>query len=142
MLEYLLIGGAVILFNVLDSVTTELGFRLPEHLRAKESNPLAKPWLEKHPNGFHAFKQLTMIGMVIWLVAVEAIQALVVVAIMLGLVVINNSYILVGRKITKRKINTPFYVACKVCHIHNNLMFVVWVLFTLAVAVPIAYLLF
>lgn len=142
MIEYLLIGGAVILFNVLDSVTTELGFRLPEHLRAKEGNPMARPWLEKYPKGFHTFKQLAVVICVVILVALGAIQNLVILAILLGLVVINNSYILIGRKVTNRKIHTPFYKACKTCHIPEKWQFGVWLLLVGAIAIPVAYLLF
>ena len=142
MLECLLLGGAIIMFNVLDSVTTELGFRLPEHLRTEESNPFVKIFLKDHPIYAHTVKQVAIIAIVAFLILVGDMRIILMSAVMLGLVVANNTYLWLGRKITKRKIPTPFYCACKACHIPDNCMYFVWVALTLLIAFPIAYLLF
>ena len=136
MIDLILVGVVVILLNVLDSVTTELGFRLPKHLRSKESNPFAKGWLEKSPKSAHIFKQVAVIAIVAFLIVFGDMRIMVMLAVMLGLVVANNSYIWIGRKITKRKMHTPFHKACKACHIPENCMYFVWV------ALAIAFLLF
>lgn len=142
MIDLILIGGVVVLLNMLDSVTTELGFRLPAHLRSKESNPFMKSFLENHPVYAHTFKQIAIIGIVAFVVLFGDMRIMVMLAVMFGLVVVNNTYIWLGRKITNRKIRTPLYNACKACHIPENCYYFVWVAITVPTAWAIGFLLF
>lgn len=142
MIDLILLGVVVILLNVLDSVTTVLVDRLPKYLRAEESNPFAKRWLEKNPKSAHAFKQVSVIGIVVLMIVLGDMRIMMMVVVMLGLVVINNTYIWLGRKITKRKIHTPFQKACVACHVPKNCRYFVWVAVTLPVALAIGFLLF
>lgn len=142
MIDLIIMGVVVVLLNVLDSVTTELGFRLPEHLRTKESNPFAKRWLEKSPKSAHLFKQVSVIGIVVFMIMFGDMRIMVMVIVLLGWVVANNSYIWIGRKITKRKIHTPFYKACKACHIPEKYMYFAWVAVAIPTALAVGYLLF
>jgi hypothetical protein len=141
-IDLILIGGVVILLNVLDSVTSVLIDRLPEYLRAGEANPFMVGWLEKYPKGSHIFKQLAVIAVVAFLIVAGDMRFMVVPVVILGLVVVNNSYIWIGRSITKRKIHTPFYKACKASHIPENRLYFVWVVVTVPMAVAIGFLLF
>lgn len=141
-MEIIIIGGLAILFNMLDSLTTWLIDRLPTNLRSEESNVFVKPWLEKYPLLTHAFKQILVIGIVVFLVAsrgMESALLLMFLAIILGFVVINNSYIWIGRKSTKRKIYTPFYKACKLCHVPDSCMYFAWLLLAIPVSVVLGY---
>ena len=142
MIDLILIGGVVVILNVLDSVTTELVDRLPQHLQAEESNPFMKKWLENKPMSAHIFKQVAVIAIVAFMIVQGDMRIMMMVAVLLGLVVINNTYIWLGRKITKRKIHTPFYKACVACRIPKNCRYFVWLAVTVPVALAIGFWLF
>lgn len=112
LLEILLILFWVV--NVLDALTTYLClFRLPPHLQGKEANPLFKGGIKKSFGKSMFLKfMIVMAGTYLFLYIFrqspgQGITAFLILDILFGLAVVNNSYIYIRRKVTGRMSNTP-----------------------------------
>jgi len=135
MLKYIVLGLFVLLFNVLDSVSTHIGLhKLPEKLRASESNPLMAG-LMAHDNLLSEIvKHLFVFLLVVYFVYSKNAFILLALAIVLGIVVLSNTYTIVGRIITKRKIITPFGYLLRILKIPKSLDFFIFVIVFLGFA--------
>lgn len=98
----------VITFNVLDSVSTHLCFKqYPDKELKAEANPIMRWLMRKNKALAEIFKQVGVLSVVIYLIFSDSPETIRLLAIMLGIVVLNNTYIYVSRAITKRKVITP-----------------------------------
>ncbi len=122
--DYIVLAVLAILFNVLDSVTTHIALnKLPVELRAKEANPLMRPLLLRKPILATVIKQGLVVLLVLWSIAIQSRAGLVFIAVALGLVVINNSVVIIGRVKTHTKVPSPLYKVQKKLRIPDSLSF-------------------
>lgn len=124
MIEVLVLGGLVILFNILDSVTTEwfLDRTLGDGLETQEGNPFVRKELMYHPVRAHAMKQggiFALVSGIIWGAWFSEtmhldethkmiVWTLIFMAVLLGLVVLNNAYIDVMKWRTGKRWHSPY----------------------------------
>ena len=107
-IEYVLIGLLVMVLNVLDSVTTNLAFRqYPDKELKGEANPFMRKLMLKSSVLAEVFKHGFVLIVVIWAVLSGELATMRVMALILCLVVANNTFVVVSRAITKRKVITP-----------------------------------
>ncbi len=120
-----LAGAILIIFNILDSVTTHIAlYKLPDNLKAKESNPLMAKLFIKNYKVAQVIKHALGSVVVAYLIISEDLYSLEVIATMLGLVVLNNTYILIGRKIRGEKIDSPIRRLQRLLHVPDKLYYV------------------
>ena len=111
--QLFILGGLFILLNFLDGLTTYINlFKLPEGLQGKEANPLFKD-IKKNFRGAMLIKAFFVMGGV-WLFLelfnTAPGQGLYLFAILdftFGFVVLNNFYVFVRKKITKKPCTSP-----------------------------------
>ena len=111
MWEYIIWIFALLVANVLDSLTTELALnKLPENLKAKESNPFMNALFKRHK---FLLANLLKYGLCVLIAVVcylnQDLRSLKVVVILMSWVVFSNAYILIGRWITHKKILSPVH---------------------------------
>jgi hypothetical protein len=119
-MEKILLIIAFVVGNALDSYTTWLGlFKLPPELRGSEMNPLfgdiTRRW--KKSVITKAIATVMIAGAMWFLIDMFYIIWL---NIVLGLVVLNNAFIYLTRRITKRKVwslGKVFTIACDKAHL-------------------------
>lgn len=135
-LEIIIVAGVVLVLNVLDSVTTALCFKqYPDKDLKGEANPFMRKLMLKNKTLAEVVKHIGILIIVIALVVkFNDIQTLRLVAILFGLVVINNLWILVSRAITKRKVASPLKMLFKVVKIPDKYDYIVVVLILLGIA--------
>lgn len=106
--ELVLVALLVLVLNVLDSVSTQLCFtQYPDKELKGEGNPFMRKLMLKRQWLAEAIKHVVALGIVAWLVLAHDLATMRLLATMLGLVVLNNTFIVVSRAITKRKVATP-----------------------------------
>lgn len=124
----------VIIFNIMDSVTTELAFRqYPDSTLRSEGNPLMRILMLKNRFISEVVKQIGVLSLVIWLFNLKDINSIRFVAICFAIVVMNNSFIVISRSICKRKVISPMGKLQSMYHIPNIFiypvaMFIIFVL--------------
>lgn len=129
MSEILVIAILVMVFNVLDSATTHLGFKqYPEKDLKSEANPTMRWLMLKNKWLAEIFKQVGVLAIVVFLFLNNEIWSMRVVGIMLGLVVLNNTYVIVSRAIMRKKVISPVKALQRFCHIPERLVYFVAVL--------------
>jgi hypothetical protein len=121
-MQYVIWALLLLMANVLDSVTTTLALnKLPDNLKAQESNPLMNSLFKKRR---FLLANLLKYGVVLFIIAYgiysQQISTIQVCAVLIWLAVFNNAYILLGRIITKRKIKAPVHKLCSVLHIPES----------------------
>lgn len=104
----ILFGLLAVVFNVLDSVSTKLCFSLPKDVEGKEGNPLMAKLMENDYFIAEMVKHVGVTLLVLWWMYSRDITLLIMASMVLGIVVLNNFYIYVTRKILKKKIPTMF----------------------------------
>lgn len=112
----MLIVSAVLLvvLNVLDSVTTYIGLhKLPDNLRGKEGNPVMAKLMTRWPRLTEVLKQLMVVVVAGYLVHQEALFSLVIGLVAFGLVVANNTYLIVIKLVTRRPHTSPIFNLAK-----------------------------
>lgn len=135
MLSLILIGVLCILFNIGDSVSTHYALNhLPDNLKAKESNPFAANIMSKDPLISDLIKHIGVTMIVFFFVVLQQKALLIEVTIMLGLVVASNAELIIARKITKRKVNTPFGGLCEKLKIPKKYQFFIFIVLIMVVA--------
>ena len=118
MLELIILGATIIILNVLDSVTTHIAFRqYPDKKLRAESNPFMRKIMVKSPLKASLIKHTAVLFIVIYLIICSDWLMLRVIGSILGLVVLNNSYIVIRRAIAKRKTTTPMKLLLHKLHI-------------------------
>ncbi len=124
-LDVILIALAALLFNVLDSVTTKLALsQYPDKELKGEGNPLMRRLMLKSGLLAEVLKQVGVLALVLWCLTSNDIQPLRFFAIMLGLVVLNNTYVVVSRAIAKRKVITPIEKLRRILHLPDKYTFI------------------
>lgn len=109
MITAILIGIVVMVLNVLDSVTTHIAFKqYPDETLHGEGNPIMRALMLKNKWLSEMVKQGVVLAIVIYSVMTIDIGALRLFSIILGLVVVNNSWVVASRAIAKRKVFSPF----------------------------------
>jgi len=120
-----LAGAILIIFNILDSATTHIAlYKLPDDLKAKESNPLMAKLFIKNYKVAQIIKHALGAALVAYLIISRDLYSLEVITTMLGLVVLSNAYILIGRKITGKKIDSPIRRLQRLLHVPDKLHYV------------------
>lgn len=120
-----LAGAILIIFNILDSVTTHIAlYKLPDDLKAKESNPLMAKLFGMHYKLAQVIKHAAVSIAVACLIIYKDLYSLEVLATMLGLVVLSNTYILIGRKVTGKRIESPIKRLQRILHVPDRLYYV------------------
>jgi len=134
--EIIIVAGVVLVLNVLDSVTTALCVKqYPDKDLKGEANPFMRMLMLKSKVLAEVMKHGICLVIVIALVArFNDIQTLRLVALLLGLVVVNNLWILVSRAITKRKVASPMKMFFKVVKMPEKYHYIVVVLILLGIA--------
>lgn len=142
-IEIVAFALAVLVLNVMDSVTTNLGFRqYPDRELRGEANPAMRWLMLKSKVVAEVLKQGFVIGAVsLILVQDDALFWLRYVAVMLGLVVLNNTYVFVSRAITKRKVISPLKALEEFLHIPDKYVYAVTVVILLFMTTAICWLL-
>jgi hypothetical protein len=140
MLALILIGVLCIIFNVLDSTTTWYALnKMPDNLKAKESNPFAASIMNKDPLIADLVKHIGVTMIVFFFVVLEQKALLIEITIMLGLVVASNTELIIARKITKRKVTTPFGYLCEKLKIPKKYQFFIFVVLIVVVAIFVTH---
>jgi len=120
-LESVLFALLILVFNVLDSVTTRLCFRqYPDKELKGEANPIMRWLMLKNQWLSDAVKQVVVIGVVVVLVLARDLFALRIVSVMLGLVVLNNTTTVVSRAVIKREVPSPIKRLRLLLHLPDN----------------------
>ena len=128
MISLYVVCGLAFFFNILDSILTWVALhKLPRKLRAKEINPLMDRLMKKSSLTSNLLKHGFMVGVVTYLILSKAYWASVLLCTTLGLVVLNNSYIVIGRVLTKRKIASPLYYIKKKIRIPKRFEYIFFV---------------
>jgi hypothetical protein len=110
--------------SALDSISTWLAlFKLPDDLKAKEANTLMLKVINKNLVWATIGKQLVTLALILFVYFSHGEYTLRLVATLLGLVVLSNFYIYFGRRITRRKIQSPFFDLYKYTHLPEKYYF-------------------
>lgn len=124
-LEIISLAILVLLFNVLDSATTALCFRqYPDKELKGEGNPVMRWLMLKNRNLAEVVKHGIVLGFVVYWLLGYNIFPLRLAAIMLGLVVINNSAVFLSRVVLKRKVDSPLKRFMKLVHVPDTIGYV------------------
>lgn len=116
-----LVAAIVIIFNVLDSITTHLAlYKVPDHLRAEESNPIMAKLFTKNYKVAQLIKHTSISAVVAYFIISDNLYLLEIVAVMVGLVVMNNMYVLLGTKLTGRDIELPIERLQRLFHVPDR----------------------
>jgi hypothetical protein len=104
--------------------------KLPQDLRAKESNPLMNGLFKRRKVLLATvIKHAVIIGIILYYALVSPfLYSVQLCAILLWLVVFNNLYILFGRMITKEKIKSPIHKLISLAHIPEKFHFLIIVI--------------
>jgi len=123
-LNVIVVACVVLTLNVLDSVSTALCFKqYPDKELKGESNPLMRVLMVKSRVLAEVVKQGVVLAVVIYLVVNNDIVILRLACIMLGLVVTNNTYVVLSRTIAKRKGKAPFMMLVDLLRIPKKYTF-------------------
>ncbi len=118
MLEELLFAVLVLVLNVLDSVTTSLAFKqYPDRELKGEANPVMRWLMLKSRTLAEIVKQGFVASLVSYWLVSSNVVSLRIAGIALGLVVLNNLYIVVARALTKKKIASPTKLMMDILHL-------------------------
>jgi hypothetical protein len=141
MLSLILLGVLCIVFNIGDSVSTHYALNhLPDNLKAKESNPFAAGIMNNDPLISDLVKHIGLTMIVFFFVVLQQKALLIEIAIMFGLVVVSNTELIIARKITKRKVATPFGYLCEKLKIPKKYQFFLFIALIIIVAIVATHL--
>ena len=131
-----LAAAVLIIFNILDSITTHIAlYKLPDHLRARESNPLMAKLFVKNYKLAQIIKHTLVFAGAVYLIISNDLYSLELIATMLGLVVLNNAYILIGRMIMGKRIDSPIRRLQRLLHIPDKLYYVLVAIIIIALSI-------
>jgi len=123
------VACVVLALNVLDSVTTALCFKqYPDKELKGEANPIMRALMLRSRILAEIVKQGFVLALVVYLIMSGDIETLRLAGILFGLVVVNNTYVVVSRAITKRRTITPFKKLSNLLRIPDKYSFVIIVL--------------
>ena len=118
MVEIITFAILVIVLNILDSTTTAICFKqYPDKELKGEGNPFMRSIMLKNKWLAEILKQGMILGLVIGCLIRGEIITLRIIGIMLGLVVLNNTYMILSCAITHRKIIGPVRKLQNILHL-------------------------
>lgn len=124
--EMWLVALLVLVLNVMDSVTTSLCFKqYPDKELKGEANPIMRWLMLKNKVLAEVLKQGFVLGFIVWCLFGHELSTLRMATVMLGLVVLNNTYVLVSRVITKRAVASPIKSLRMLLHIPDKYTYLV-----------------
>jgi hypothetical protein len=91
--------------------------------------------MNKDPLIADLVKHIGVTTIVFFFVVLEQKALLIEITIMLGLVVTSNTELIIARKITKRKVTTPFGYLCEKLKIPKKYQFFIFVVLIVVVAI-------
>jgi hypothetical protein len=144
-LAYIIWSLVLVVGNVLDSVSTHLALnKLPENLRATESNPIMNGFFKRHKVILATvIKHAVILGIILYYSLVTPLlYSVQLCAILIWLVVFNNLYILFGRLLTKRKIKSPMHKLISLIHIPEKFHFAVIIVVLMGLSLGIMWLIY
>lgn len=116
-----LVATIVIIFNVLDSITTHIAlYKSPDHVRAEESNPLLSKLFTKNYKVAQIIKHISISAVVAYFIITRNLYLLELAAVIVGLVVMNNVYVLVGTRLTGKNIDLPMVALQRLLHVPDR----------------------
>ena len=125
-LTAVLMGITVMVLNILDSVTTALAFKqYPDKALRGEGNPIMRGLMLKNRLLAEVIKQSAVLAIVIFGLIFNQVVGLRQLSILLGLVVINNLWVVISRAVTKRKVLGPSKILQKTLHIPDKYLYIV-----------------
>jgi len=129
-LTTILAGGVVLVLNVLDSITTTIGLKqYPTRTLEGELNPFMRILMRRNKILAEVLKQVVVLTIVVWNIVEGRVEGLIFLGIMLGLVVVNNSWIIMSRAVIRRKVISPIRELQSVLHLPN------WCLYPLVMVI-------
>ncbi len=103
-LEMILLALIIIIFNILDIITTNLYFKYyPDKTLKDEGNSLMRRLMVKNYKVADAVKIIGILCIIIYSLVTNNVNILRITTVLLGLIVLNNTYILLYSAITKQK---------------------------------------
>lgn len=131
-----ILAVTVLLLNVLDSFTTHLAFKqYPDKELRGEGNPVLRWLMLRNKWLAETVKQGVVLAVVVALLLANDIVTMRLAAILLGFVVLNNTYVIVSRAVTRRKVRSPLRLLQEAFHMPDAFTFYVGC----AVIVVLAY---
>lgn len=123
--EFVIWGIVSEFCNILDTFTTWFGlYKLPKELVATETNPVASAdFKHGHFRIFNIFKHVAVIGLIVWLWFHGNINDLLFLSFVLIMVVVNNSYVVIVRIITKKVHRSVIYNLGKLFRIPDRFIY-------------------
>jgi len=107
-IEIIIFAILVLTLNVLDSVTTHLAFKqYPDKELKSEANPFMRKLMLKNRVLAEVLKQGFVLAVCVFLIIMNDIASIRFTVSLLGLVVLNNTFVIVSRAITKRRVIAP-----------------------------------
>jgi len=138
MSELLIVAILVMVLNVLDSTTTYLGFKqYPDKELKGETNPFMRVLMLKSKWLAEVVKQGGVLAIVIVLFLDNEIYSMRLVGLVLGLVVLNNAYVIISRAVMRRKVISPGRGLQELCHMSGNITYFVMMTIIICLALLI-----
>lgn len=114
----ILLGLVLIVLNVLDSVTTEIGLNhMPLELRPEESNPWIRGMIKNDNLLSHIIKQTFVVLVALFLIYKQNQLVLLMAVLMFGVVVFENAWIIIIRLLAKKKYGSPLHYLFRLCRV-------------------------
>ena len=118
MLEIIMFAVLVIVLNILDSTTTAICFKqYPDKELKGEGNPVMRFIMLKNKWLAGGLKQGMILALVIACLIMGEIISLRTMGILFGLVVLNNTYVILSRAITHREVISPVRKLQNILHL-------------------------
>lgn len=137
-IELVLVALVVVVLNVLDSVTTLIAFRqYPDKKLEGEGNPMMRWLMLKSRILSEVVKQGGVLAILVWMIAEKSLHSLRLASLLLGLVVLNNSFVIVSRAIAKRRVTTPFERLRMLLRVPKKFSYLLIIITTLSLAIAI-----
>ena len=134
-------AALLIVLNVLDSVSTHIGlYKLPKELRGREGNPLMAKLMAGVPKIAEVLKHGSGVAIVVYCLYHDYIFGLVVSVFILGFAVLNNTYLIVRKRRTKRQHTSPFILLARRLRVPSWLHYPFTMLIIVGPSLLIAYL--
>jgi len=125
-LSLILLAVGVIVLNILDSATTRIALNQTSDTEFKaEGNPIMRWVMRRNRKLAEVIKQVVLLGMVAICLFYRDSATLTQLAILLGFVVLNNSYTVIAQAITKRQQASPLERLILLLHVPRKFRFLV-----------------
>ncbi len=142
-LEMISMGLVVMTLNVLDSITTSLCLtQYPDKELRGEGNPIQRSLMLKSKVLAEVVKHGVCFICVVYSVALSSLSLLTFLSLTLGLTVLNNTFVVVSRAITKRKIISPIMKLMTLLRLPKKYSYVIAMVIITSLSLFICYIIF